>query len=358
MLAWALGVALRYAVATAIVALLLAMVVPDPTAERFASTAYVAAIFAAIMLVLRRFGPPVEDSRPARIVLPAFPQLLGYALGLTILLTAASSLVTDANGELRMLGYCCAAVAIAAVGRAGSFARLHATITRTGRIRAVIRYCVLVAVAGLAVAAQLPPEIAEFFSALAYDAAALAALLLMWVLVGETPLGAVAGRSYAAGASAVEQLSGDRVFARTIEVAAFVLVISILIASILRRPYSEPFAAVAYVAAIFAAIGVAMECRRRPQPEAVPAPQHTAVAFELLGGIRPLGLKTFFARQNAQSAIQIATGTIVTMLLVASLLPRRVGEPFVLVAYAAAIACTIGLAIECRRGAASTASTP
>jgi hypothetical protein len=271
-LAWALAGALRWAIATAIVALLLAASLPDTDAERFATTAYLAGIFAAIVLAVKWLACGDLVEVPRRFVIPTFPNALGFSLGIVVLLVAGSGLADDPGGEVRLILYCLIAVAGATVARAGAFGWLHARIREGGWVASARRYCALGAIAALVLSALLESWVAEFFAVLAYVSAASAMLLSASALFAAAPLGGLIRQRLAAARATVDQLSNDSLFARLIEWATLATVASLVMAALLRRPYSEPFAAIAYVAAVFATVGIAMECRRTARKRSVKTP--------------------------------------------------------------------------------------
>jgi hypothetical protein len=347
-LSWALTGAVRYAVATALVAIVLAIALPDAGAERFATTAYIAAIFAAIVigaqwLIFHRAGAGMVRSPTLN-----FPRALAFASGLTVLLVAASVLVGDPGAETALLVYCCAAVILAAVGRAGAFAWIHAKLSGGDRALATIRYGSIVAGVALLMDALLPGTISEFLCAIAYCAALVAGATLAWRLTAPTPLGAFLRQGWMESAETVAQLSAGRAFARLINASVVAIAASIVAASILRRPFSEPFAAVAYLGAVFAAVGVAMECwRRRAQPfevveAAVPSTRSalelpTRVAADVVAALTP------------ETLIRYSAIAMLAAFVFAAPLWRRYGEPFAVIGYLSAVVLTVFLAIECRR---------
>jgi hypothetical protein len=343
---WALRGATRYAIAAAIVALILACFLPDTDAERFATTAYLAAIFAALALGTQRLvRDPSTEALGLRSNL-SFPGILMFCVGLVILLSAASSFVTDPGAEARLIVYCAIAVLAAAIGRAGALAWLHAKLVAGGPLEASARYLVLVAASALLLSALLPSPSVEFFATLAYAATALATPLIAWSLIGPTPLGALFRQTYADGGEVVAQLSGARVFARMIDASVVTMVASIAAASLLRRPYSEPFATVAWIAAIFAAIGLGIECRRRLTGSSADEPEIEWPLRRIdLTRIRPV--VGFTQRLTLENAIRCAACTTIAAFLIASSLLRRYGEPFAIVGYCAAVVLTPAVALAC-----------
>jgi hypothetical protein len=61
---------------------------------------------------------------------------------------------------------------------------------------------------------------------------------------------------------AAERFARGLSVAEAIRAAAVVTIMALLVASLLRRHVAEPFAIIGYVAAVVAACGVALECRR------------------------------------------------------------------------------------------------
>lgn len=355
-LAWALAGAVRFAVATAVVALVLSTFVQDTDAERFASTAYLALTFAAILLIAKWFVPAGRDERPESLRIPTLPVLLASLLGLAAVLAAGAGLVADPSAEVRTLAYCLAAVGVAAIGRSGAFPRLHATLARGDRLEATIRYATLFSVAALLLASQLPQQIGDVIAAFAYGGSLVSAVALASVLVAPTPLGSRVRNAYGDGLRTIEELSSDLVFARMIDVSVVTMVASIAMASLLRPPYSEPFAMVAYASVLFAALGVAMESRRRPAAE-------LPVAVRPLDPARSLALVAARADQfakgwTAERVIRWSVTTAVAAFLIASLLLRRSAEPFAVVGFVATIVTAVGVAAECRRSIPSAQSPP
>ncbi|HEV3092219.1 MAG TPA: hypothetical protein VGX91_12340 [Candidatus Cybelea sp.] len=357
-LSWALSGAVRFAVATAIVAMLFAVALPDTGPERFATTAYLAVIFAAIALGARQL---VRDDAPQQPQVvrarPSFPTLLGFAIGLTILLVASASFAADPSDEVRLIVYGLVAIGVAAIGRGGAFVWLNARLVSGGRLSAFARYCVVGAVAALSISALVPQALAEPLAVVGYFAALAATMLVAWEVIAPSPFGDLIRASFARGAEGVAQLSADLVFARTIEYATLALIASMGLASLLRRPYSEPFATVGYLAAVFVAVGVAMECRRRMLHPLEAAEPNTSLMWEI--DRRASAALEHFSRTLTLAGIikYAASMTVVTFLVAAPLL-RRYGEPFAAIGYTAAIVSMVAIAIECRQTRGTSQPTP
>lgn len=265
---WALDRALAYAVATAVIALLLSMLVPDTDAERLATVAYLGAIFAAIILAVKWFVPAAPAQGLPKLALSSFPEVLGFAAGITILLTAAATFAPNAGAEVQLIAFSLVAVAVAAIGRAGAFARLRARLRNGGPLATTTRYASVVAISSLVLAALLPVEVTDFFAKLGYAAATLAALCFLASVLAPTPAGASIRKTYAAAL----ETSGEAVFQPAIRYAALTLAVAFAIAALLPRWLAEPFAVLGYAAAVVATLCVGAECRRVLHKRSVTAP--------------------------------------------------------------------------------------
>ncbi len=120
-LAWALRGALRVAAGSCIVALVLAMTFSGETAERFATAAYLTAIFAGVGLVIQHFLPAVA-SEPESSSAATFPSLFGYSIGIVIFLTVVAAAASQPGGEVLAFVACGAAIIVAVLVRVGTIA--------------------------------------------------------------------------------------------------------------------------------------------------------------------------------------------------------------------------------------------
>lgn len=159
-IAWALQSALRFAVGTCIVALLLATMLSGDATERFATTAYLAAIFAAVILAIQCLVP-AEACEHEVSSAGAFPSLLGYAVGVVIFLSVVAALVSEPGGEALafIVGFASIVMAVFARSAMGS---------------ALARGSFVVVAA--MIAASLLQPFAEPFAIVAYVAAVCATL--------------------------------------------------------------------------------------------------------------------------------------------------------------------------------------
>jgi hypothetical protein len=260
-MAWALTRALRFAIGTCVVALILATTLSGETAERFATTAYLAAIVAAVALAAGRFLP-VASQESAAVPVPVFPKFLAYSTGLAFFLSLAAALVSQPGAEALAIIACFALVFLAVLVRCGTMAAFNTRLVRGGFIEAAIRYAVLFGISALAIAGLVPSDAVDSLTKFAYRLMILATLLLCVSLIAPTRAGLWVQRSSVRTVAWLDQLADAFVFERTVSYAAIVAVAAIALASLLPAPFAEPFAIAAYTAAVCAAVGVAMECRR------------------------------------------------------------------------------------------------
>ena len=258
--AWAVSRALRLAIGTCVVALILATTLSGSAAERFATTAYLAAIFAAIALAIGRFlpaGAPGESARPG----PAFPAFFTYSVTVVLFLSIVAGLVSQPGAEAFALAVCAVIVVTAVLARCGAIAAFNAALARGGLIVAASRYVVLVAVCALAIAALMGGYTADAVVTFAFRLAVVATLLIAASLLTPTKAGVFVQATYHRSIVMLDRLTRAFVFQRTAGYAAAVAVAAIVPAAFLPAAYREPFAIAAYAAALVAAFGVAMECR-------------------------------------------------------------------------------------------------
>jgi len=260
-LAWALERAVRFAIATAVVALVISASLSGEGAERLATTAYLAIIFVAVALAAKRFLPSVssDDPKPASALFPSF---LTFSIGVAVFLSVVASLVAQPGAELLVIVSCLGLVLVAVTMRSGSLAALNARLMRGGLIVAAGKYVASAGVVVLIVAATLSGDSAETAATLGYRLMLLATVLLAAALIVPTPFGALIKERYGELVRALDKQGRTFIFERTASYAAIVAAGAVVPASMLPQPFSEPFAITTYVAAIAAAFGVAMECRR------------------------------------------------------------------------------------------------
>ncbi len=255
-LSWALGRALRYAIGTAVLALILATLFSGGDAERLATTAYLAAIFAALVLAIKRFLPAsaAEDSPNVRG--GVFPAALGFSLLVGVFVLVGSTLVSQPSSEVIAIVACLGLIGVAALVRSGTVAELNVKLARGGGVLTTIRYGVMVAILALGVGALLSSRDAESFARFAYLAMVVATLAVTASLIAPTSAGALLRKWRADLANLLKSSASAWVFERTARYAIATAVIALVVATFLPRPYSERFASTAYLAVLFAALSV------------------------------------------------------------------------------------------------------
>jgi hypothetical protein len=259
--AWALRRALRFAIATAVVALVFATTLSGEGSERLATTAYLAAIFAAIALVIQRFLPAGSNQeRP--VGERGFPAFLAFLFGVAVLLGLCSAFASLPGAEAFAIVAGFVIVAVAAMARSGTIATLNAALIRGGAIVAVTRYAVVLGMFGLAITALLPADMARTVADAAYRLTIVAALAIAASLIAPTRAGLFVRRCYAESKRTLDRLA--RLFRAecAASYAAVVAVAALFSASLFAGPGAEPFAIAAYAAAAAATFVVAVECRR------------------------------------------------------------------------------------------------
>jgi len=259
--AWALSRGLGLAIATCVVALILATTLSDEAAERLATTAYVAMIFAAIVFFAARIVPATQDhsSHDTGFTFPAF---LGYAGAVVVCVSVLAALVSQPGAEVLAIGAGFGLLAAAALVRAGAPASLKAALLHGGVKAATVRCAALVAAGALAVAAFLPEYEGGIAARFAYWVAIIATLALGASIVAPTAAGLWMRRGYARVIRRLDRAGEARFFARSAAYAAGVSVASIIVTVFLPAAVAKPLAVIAYFAAAAAAVSLAMECRR------------------------------------------------------------------------------------------------
>jgi hypothetical protein len=262
--AWALRGAVRIAIAACVIALLLAACLSGDATERFASTAYLAAFFAAIALAVKQLLPERPSKLPA-LSIPRFPAFLGCALGILISVSVVAALVSQPGGEVFAFAAGFGAVILAAAVRRGTFAPLAARLPVAlgpRSLRVAATHGMAASLGALAVAPLLPEDAAATAAAFAYRLFFIAAALLLWTALSQTNVGAFVQEAYARATGRLDRMARDLLFERLATYAAVAAATALIAASLLRGSFSEPFAVIAYLAGVTCAVGVAMECRR------------------------------------------------------------------------------------------------
>lgn len=259
--AWAVRRALRLAIGTCVLGLILATTLSGPAAERFATAAYLGGIFAAVALAIGRFLPSGVPEESAR-AFPPFPAFLSYSIGVVFFLSVVAGLVSEPGAEGFALAACALLVVVAVLARCGAITAFNAALTRGGVVAAALRYAVLVAVCALAIGALVGGYTADTIATFAFQVAVAATLLIAALLLTPTKAGIFVQKTYVRTIAMLDRLARSFVFERTASYAVIVAIAAIVPASFLPAGHGEPFAIAAYAAAVAAAFGVAMECRR------------------------------------------------------------------------------------------------
>ncbi|HVR46363.1 MAG TPA: hypothetical protein VMT95_06970 [Candidatus Binatia bacterium] len=260
---WALGRALAYATATAIAAIVIASLVSGADAERFATTAYVAALVAALILAVKWFlrdAPVSGVSRPRGAI---FPAAFTFTSGVGALLLLGAAFASQPGSELLAVAACFGLVVAAALVRGGAILSVNAKLLHGDRLSVATRYAVVAAVVALAARALLSSNVGEGFVRLAYAAMVIATVAIAASLIAPTAAGATLRRGYARASSALRAPQSPRVFARMAQYAVATAVAGLILASLLPEAYAERFTTTAYLATIFAALGIGMTWRLR-----------------------------------------------------------------------------------------------
>jgi hypothetical protein len=250
----ALRRALRYTVATATVALVGSNLLPETDAERLATTAYLAVIFAAATLVALHFvsgGATAAQKRPLVVTLPT--ALQSVVLVAVILLVGAALAGQPGAEAFAFLAFA-AFTALMALSGAGIFRTLHAALVAGGGPAAVTRYSVFAVIVALLIATLLPAEIRDGVVEGACWTLVVAAIALSISLIRRTGLGKFVMAGFKGGPT--------RFFERTIGYAAYACA-GALLAAALWPQNGDTLAFSAYVAIVIATVGVAVETRLR-----------------------------------------------------------------------------------------------
>lgn len=239
--------------------MLLATTLSGEAAERFATTGYLAAIFAALTLALGKFFPSGGDER--RTVAPPFPAFLGYSVGVVTFLSVVAILVSQPSAEVTAFIVGLALILMVVLVRCGTVTALNATLVRGGFLAAATRYAAVGVVAALALAAVFGGD-ADSIATFAFRLSVLATLAIAVSLLARTKAGLVVQNRYRQTMLEVDRLARAFFFERTKTYAAIVAAAALIVAGFLPPSHNEVFAVFAYAAAAAATFGLAMECRR------------------------------------------------------------------------------------------------
>jgi len=258
--AWALERALRYAIGTCVIAIVLATALSGAAAEQFATSAYLAAFFAALALLFGRIVGRASEEPDAAI--PVFPPFFTFSIAVTLILAVVVPLVSQPGAEALVVAGSLALVAAVALVRSGVALSALSFVKRGIAALTPIRDVVGVGVCLLLVAAFLRGAPADQAAALAYALMIVAALLLAETLIGWARLLRWLRLRYARANEVLDE-AGAQVGRRAARCAAIVAAIALAAASLSPHRGAEAFAFAAFFAAACAAFGVAIACWRR-----------------------------------------------------------------------------------------------
>ncbi len=256
--AWALGRALQYAAATAVVALIAAILFPGDDAERFATTAYVAAIVAALVLALKWFLPQAPAAQHRG---PAFPAIFTFSLWVALFLIVGGAFVSQPGAEVRAVAACFGLIGAGAIVRAGTIGAIGGKLARGDRLAAATRYAIATAIVALGAGAWLASGSAEGLVRLAYAATVVATVAVAASMLAPTRAGAFAMQTYSRAAVMLKTPASAEIFARTTEYAVAVAIAALVLAALTPQLFAERFATAAYLAILFAGLGIAVKWR-------------------------------------------------------------------------------------------------
>ncbi len=328
---WALGRAIRYAIATAVFALLLTAFLSGAGAERLASTAYVALIFTVLALVVQRLLPSAKSTGSAAARPPPFAASLTFLLVVGGLVTAGAALVSEPAAEGAAILACFALIGAISFVRSGGAAVFHARVVRSGALSATKTYAALAIVVGLLLAAILPSGSGEGFVKLAYFALVLAALAVGIALGADKPATLRIRARFASGVSLLRSPAGAWVFGRTATYAIVTAIASIVATTFLPHPYAERFATTAYIATILAALAAATRWSLRGAADGESEPQRSLRGF-----------------------VRLAADAVMLSVAGAALVFNPLGAGLVILACVIAV----GMAIGIRSGAIALPASP
>jgi hypothetical protein len=345
---WAVERGLRYSVATTVVALVFAGLSSGEDAERLATTAYLAAFFSVIMLVLRRVLPPPPSELPKGQAL--FPAVFGFSVIVALLLVAAAALATEPSAEGFLIAACIAAVGVATLARSGRIAAAGSALVQGGTIAATLRCLGVAVLITLAIAAILPAGEAGDFAALAYRVVFAGAIALAISLLAPTKAGRFAVMSYDEAVAFVRGLGSWNLMAG-VTYAGIAAGGALLVASVAPAQLAEEFVKFAYLALASGAVAIALrwwlQLSGFGQAAHAPMAPVTIVRFR----DAPSYVAANFSREKLWDfarASQWAAGMAVAALLVAAALSPRLAKPFVNTGYLAALFAAVTLCVQLR----------
>lgn len=247
--------ALRYAIVTAIVAIVGSSLLPETDAERLATIVYLAVIFAAVTVTALHFvpaGATAERKRPFVVTLPA--ALHSVAL-VAIILVVGAFFAGEPGAEALLLLICAVLIAVTALGAGGLFRALYIELAGGGRLAVLRRYSVLAGALALVLAMVVPSETRAVVVEVACWAVVAATVFLSISLIGRTGFVRFVMPVFKGAKGAP-----NWIFERTTGYAAYACAGALLVACLWPQT-AQISAFCAYVAIVIATIGVAIEIR-------------------------------------------------------------------------------------------------
>jgi hypothetical protein len=248
----ALRRALRYTIATGIVAIIGSRLLPETDTERMATIVYLAVIFAAATVTALQFVPAAEIAQRQAPLVVTLPAALRSVVLVAVILVAGTFFAGQPGAEGLLLLVCAALTAVGALGGGRFLAAPYGELAAGGILAALKRYSVLAGAAALLLAIVLPAEARAFLVEVACWAVVAATAFLSLSLIGKTGFGRFV--------MAAARRAPAWIFERAIGYAAYACAGALLVAW--AWPQTAEIAALcAYVAIVIATIGVAIEIR-------------------------------------------------------------------------------------------------
>ena len=323
-----LGRATGYAVATAVLSLAIAALLSGADAERFATTAYLAAIFGALAIAARRFLPDVEPPSRSEDPERPFPAIFKFVVGIIALAGFGASFVFDPVYEAIALAACFGLLGVVALVRAGTVRRTAALLASGGAVAATRRYAVVVCAVALAAAAVLAPQESERYAKIGYALAVIGV-----VTVAASLLYSAHPRLQAAVTRVTGMLAtpaSGSVYSAAATYAGAAAGLAMLFAIVLPGEQSERLATVGYMAAVFGAVALAAKWR-------IGAPAGAAIAL-----------------RTPRDVLRFAEGVAALTIVGAAL----TDSPFTQIAGILGCLWIVGYAVAIRNGAAKPLRVP
>ena len=315
-----LGRATGYAVATCVVALALSAMLSGSDAERFATTAYLAATFAALAMALRWVLPAAEPPQRARAAQPPFPRAFKFTVAVASLVACGALLVSDPGSEGIAIAAFFVLVGVVALVKAGVVAGVITTLASGGRLAAARRYAAIVGGCALVTAAMLAPQNSESYARGGYVLAVVGAFSVaasLFLASRDRLRAKVVGM-----AALLTTPASAAVFAATATYAAATAALALMLAALLPGPDAERFATTGYIAVVFAAAALAAKWRIGGADEPAVAARTTAGVLRFAEGVAVL---TVAGAVLTRSPVSQALGVLACVAIIGYAIAVRAG---------------------------------